>query len=129
MNKESNKSWSSFRYAYRGWQTFWKRELNARIHVAIAIFVSITGIFFRLSTTEWILQILCIALVIGSEMINTAIELMADKWSPQFDETAAKVKDIAAGAVLLCSITAAITGCIIYLPKLYDVTMQLLEFA
>lgn len=126
MNKESNKGWNSFRYALIGWQTFWKCELNARIHVAIAIFVSITGIIFRISTTEWILQILCIALVIGSEMINTAIELMVDKWSPQFDDTAAKVKDIAAGAVMLSSLTAAITGCIIYLPKAYEVTIQLI---
>lgn len=127
MDKESNKGWNSFRYALIGWQTFWKCELNARVHVVIAVLVTIAGIIFQISTTEWILQILCIGLVIGSEMFNTAIELMVDKWSPQFDDIAAKVKDIAAGAVLISSLTAATIGCIIYLPKVYSVINQIVE--
>jgi len=129
MNKVSRKSWSSFRYAFKGWQTFWNCELNARIHLGIAFAVIIAGIVFRISPTEWIVQLLCIALVIGSEMINTAFELMVDKWCKEIDATAAKVKDITAGAVLLNSFIAAIAGIIIYSPKLYNLVVQVFESA
>ena len=129
MNNFSQKSWSSFKYAFKGLQTFWNCEFNARIHVGIALIVIIAGIIFRISQVEWIIQLLCIAMVIGAEMINTAFELMIDKWCKEIDATAAKVKDITAGAVLLNSFIAAIAGITIYAPKLYDLAVQVFESA
>ncbi len=129
MNNLSDKSWSSFRYALNGWLAFYQCELNARIHITIAVGVTIAGMAFRISTTEWILPLFCIALVVGCEMFNTAFELMVDKWCPELDETAAQVKDITAGAVLLSSVIAAITGCIMYVPRVFDVAWQIIESA
>jgi diacylglycerol kinase (ATP) len=55
--------------------------------------------------------------VLGLEGINTAIEVLADKLHPGFDPEIGKVKDVAAGAVLIASIVAAIIGFIIFAPK------------
>ena len=49
---------------------------------------------------------------------NTAIERLVNLVSPDYNKTAGDVKDIAAGAVLICAIAAAIVGLIIFLPKL-----------
>lgn len=67
---------------------------------------------------EWIACLLCMGLVIGTEMINTAIEAVVDLASPQQHPLAAKAKDIAAGAVLIGAILSVIIGIIIFLPKL-----------
>lgn len=51
------------------------------------------------------------------EAVNTAIEKIADMISPEYNETIKQIKDLAAGAVLFVAIAAAITGLLIFAPK------------
>jgi len=107
----------SFSNAAHGAAYLFKSQLNARIELIITCFVIIAGILFRISSTEWITILLCIALVLGLEGINTAIELLADKVEPAKDKEIGKVKDVAAGAVLVAAVVAAIIGFIIFAPR------------
>jgi diacylglycerol kinase len=107
----------SFSNAARGMAYLFKSQLNARIELIITCFVILAGIIFRISNTEWITILLCIALVLGLEGINTAIELLADKVEPAKDKEIGKVKDVAAGAVLVAALVAAIIGFIIFAPR------------
>ncbi len=107
----------SFSNAANGIVYLFKSQPNARIELVIAIFVIIAGFIFRISNSEWLIILLCIALVLGLEGINTAIELLTDKVHPNFDLEIGKVKDVAAGAALIVSIVAAIIGFIIFVPK------------
>jgi diacylglycerol kinase (ATP) len=77
------------------------------------------GFYFEISSTEWIVQIFAIALVIGIEGMNTAVEKVADFIQPKFDPKIGFIKDISAGAVMLVSIAAVLVGLIIYLPKIF----------
>ena len=61
---------------------------------------------------------LCIGLVLSAEAVNSAIEALADRVSPAYDEAIKRTKDLAAGAVLLLAIASAVVGLIIFLPKL-----------
>jgi diacylglycerol kinase len=110
----------SFSHALRGIAFLFNSQLNARIELTITGIVIIAGILFRISTSEWLVILLCIALVLSLEAINTAIEILADKLHPDFDKEIGKVKDVAAGAVLIASIVAAIIGFVIFVPKLLD---------
>lgn len=62
---------------------------------------------------------LCIGMVIAAELFNSAIEKLVDIVSPEWNPLAGKVKDIAAGAVLVCAIVAGITGLIVFLPHIF----------
>jgi diacylglycerol kinase (ATP) len=62
--------------------------------------------------------VLAIALVFAAEAFNSAIEALVDKISTGYNETAGKIKDLAAGAVLITAIATAITGLIIFVPHL-----------
>ena len=62
--------------------------------------------------------LLLISLVIVAEILNTAIEKTIDMIEDKFNPTAKTVKDLSAAAVLYISITAAVIGAIIYLPKI-----------
>ena len=56
-------------------------------------------------------------LVLGMELVNSAIERLADKISTERDPVIGKIKDLSAGAVLISAIAAAIVGLIILVPK------------
>lgn len=77
----------------------------------------IAGIFFSISATEWVIILLCFAVVLGFEIINSAIEKLCDLVQPDFNLVIKKVKDMSASAVLLSAIISFIIGCIIFLPK------------
>lgn len=106
-------------FALHGAALLIRTEASIKIQVFIAIVMTIAGFYFEISNTEWILQILTIAMILGAEGLNTAIEKIADYIQPEFDEKIGFIKDIAAGAVMLVSIAATIVGFIIYLPKIF----------
>jgi len=107
----------SFTNAVRGISYLFKSQKNARIELVITIFIPAGGILFKISNSEWAIILLCIALVLSFEAMNTAIEILADEVHPGIHPQIGKVKDVAAGAVLITSIVAAIIGFIIFAPK------------
>lgn len=113
---ELHKRLKSFTYAWKGIGSFLSKEHNAWIHCTAIVGVTIAGVFFGISRTEWLVIILCFAMVLAAEAFNTAIERLVDLVSPNYHLLAGDVKDIAAGAVLICAIGAAIIGVIIFLP-------------
>jgi diacylglycerol kinase len=94
-----------------------REEHNAWIHLTVTIVLIPVCFWLRLSLIEWTLILVCIGLVLAMELVNSAIERMADKISPKRDPDIGKIKDLSAGAVLISSIAAAIVALIILVPK------------
>lgn len=82
--------------------------------------ITLFGIFLKISKQEWVTCIILFCLVIGSEMMNTAIEYTVNLAMPEKNEIAKKAKDISAGAVLIFAIGSAIIGLIIFIPKIIN---------
>ena len=108
----------SFVYAFNGLKLCFASEINFKIHLLSAILVLLLGVVFRISNTEWLAIIFCIAFVTALEMINTAIEKLCDVVNVAIDPGIKKVKDIAAGAVLLTAVCSLVIAVIIFLPKI-----------
>ena len=127
-NKNNKRKWknrdviSSLEFALTGIFTAFKEEKNMRSHVLSAVAAIIAGLIFRISATEWLFLLLSIFLVIAFEIMNSAVENVVDLASDyHFSMRAKNAKDMAAGAVLVVSVFAVITGLIIFLPKLWDI--------
>ena len=86
--------------------------------MAAAIIAVIAGFIFQISKLEWLAIVFAIGLVFILEIINTAIEHLANFMSPDKHDAIKKIKDLAAAAVLIAAITAFIIGLIIFLPKM-----------
>lgn len=112
------KRFKSFTYAGKGIKSFIAGEHNAWIHSIATIIVIILGFVLHISIYEWAILVICIGIVFAAEAFNTAIERLVNLVSPEQNKTAGDVKDIAAGAVLICAIAAAIVGLLIFIPKL-----------
>lgn len=117
VNKSKNVI-SSFKYAFQGMFSALKTERNLKIHVTIMILVIIAGIVLKINKIEWIICIILFGLVIGGEMLNSAIETVVDIAMPDINPKAKFAKDAAAGAVLVFAIASAIIGFMIFGSKL-----------
>ena len=110
----------SFSFAIAGLVTMFKEEPNAKIHLASAIVAIGLGWYLDVSIYEWIFIAIAIALVMGAELFNTSIECLSDAVTEEQNIHIKKVKDLAAGGVLVCAVTAMIIGLLVFLPKLLD---------
>ena len=108
----------SFKYAFTGLKILIKEEHNARIHLVAMISVIIAGYFFKISINEWIAVFLSIGFVFSIEIINSAIENMADFISPEKNASIKKIEDLSAASVLIAALTALIIGLLIFIPKI-----------
>lgn len=118
MHYDYKKQLRSFGYAWKGIRSCIGKEQNLSFHLLATPTVVAAGYLAGITRTEWMLVILCIGLVIAAELFNSAIEQLVNLVSPQRHPLAGRVKDIAAGAVLVCAATAAIIGLIIFIPYL-----------
>lgn len=109
----------SIGYAFKGAVYLLKTESSIKIQAFVAIAVTIAGFYFGISKTEWLIQIVFIALVMSLEGVNTAIEYMSDFIHPDRHTSIGRIKDIAAGAVFIGAVCAVIAAMIIYLPKMF----------
>lgn len=116
--QEYKKLINSFRYAIEGLISSFKTERNMKIHILAMIIVIALGLIVRLNKIDWYICIILIALVISSELFNTAIETIVDMISPEKNEKAKLVKDISAAAVLVLAIGAVIIGLMVFIPYL-----------
>lgn len=108
----------SFIYAYKGITFALSTQHNLIVHICLALIAIVLGFILNISSLEWVSIIIVIGIVLTSELINTALELLVDIISPEKNKTAGRVKDLAAGAVLISAIAALIIGIIIFLPKI-----------
>jgi diacylglycerol kinase (ATP) len=95
------------------------RQPNARIHVGVALVVVALAWALQVSVLEWCALALAMALVLGAEALNTAIELVVDMVQPEWHAMARDAKDVAAAGVLLCSLGAAVVGLCVFAPRLW----------
>ena len=105
-------------HAWRGLGIFLRTTHNSWVHIFFSILAIFLGFILKISTTEWIIIIFVIGLVIITEALNTAFEIDINLTSPDYHPYARDTKDVAAGAVLISVVVAGIIGLIVFLPKI-----------
>lgn len=109
----------SFVYAFQGIKDSLKSEYNFRFHVLAACVAIVLGFILDISVGEWFCITLVISLVFAAELLNTAVESLANAVSLAPNRQIKKAKDAAAAAVLVLSVFALLCGAYIYLPKIF----------
>ena len=104
----------SFKYAFEGILSAFALERNLKVQVIIAALTIGAGFYFKISPIEWCVIILAIGLVLSMELVNTAIENVVNMITTERKPLAGKIKDIAAGAVLIVSIVAVLVGIFVF---------------
>jgi diacylglycerol kinase len=111
-----HKIYFSFRRALAGLVYVFRYELNFRIQTIFALFALIALIYFPLKTSERIVVILLIVMVLILELVNTVLERILDLFRPRINESSRFIKDIMAGTVLIAAVVSLVLGFMIFLP-------------
>jgi diacylglycerol kinase len=114
------RSWPrKFRDAFRGTWLGVRRQSSFRVHLVMAAAVILSGVVLRIDdVTTWCVLLLCIAVVTGAEMFNSALESLAKAVTDKDDPHVRDALDMGSAAVLVASIGAAIVGTIVFVRQL-----------
>ena len=114
MKRQFRNLRDSFVYAFRGLIYCLRGERNMRIHLTAGALVLWLSGYYQLSATEIVLLLLSVGLVISTEMINTAVEVLVNLETTTYHPLARIAKDVAAGAVLVCALVSVGVGLVVF---------------
>jgi diacylglycerol kinase len=108
---------ASFRFAFTGIAHAFRTQRNMQVHALITAVVIAVGVALQISMFEWAVLAVTIGLVFQAELMNTALEAIVDKASPERHPLAGVAKDCAAGAVFVAACAAVVVGVLIFAPR------------
>jgi diacylglycerol kinase (ATP) len=117
----------SFDYAIQGIVFALRTQRNMRLHALAATIVLVLALVLHVTGLELIALLFAIALVIITELANTAIEATVDLAIETFDPMAKTAKDVAAGAVLVASVNAVAVGYVVFFARLTPITQLFID--
>lgn len=126
MTKYKKQNFSNtFKNARKGMRLSIKSERNIRVHLFTAVLVLITAYCLNFSIVQFCILLLTIAGVISAEMFNSAIEFSLDAiFHNRYCRMVGMAKDIAAGAVMLVTISAVMIGVLLFAPPIIQLITQ-----
>jgi len=98
------------RFAVNGLKLAVARERSVRTHLAAVATVLALLLATRPAPLWWAVMALTVGFVLVAELLNSALEALADRLHPERHPEIGAAKDIAAGAVLLASAVAVAVG-------------------
>jgi len=104
----------SFRIAVKGLKNAFLREYHIRVAFFLVLVMFLYSLVLGLTLREWLVLVTFSSLVVCLEMINSALEKLADAVHPDWSEQVGFAKDLAAGAVLVSIGAAAAAGLPVY---------------
>lgn len=107
----------SFKYSFDGLAYAARNEQSILVMLIGLILALIFGVVLKISAIEWCFIFIAIGLVLGTELLNTAIEAAMDLVSPTYHQLAKVAKDTASASVFVYSVVAFFIGCIVFIPK------------
>lgn len=118
--KRKKISLKSFIYAFEGLASLFKTEPNSIIHLLAACLAIILGFVLRIRAPEWLFITAAIAAVFVTELINSAIEKVADLIDPQYNPKIRLIKDMSAASVLVAALASIVIGGVVFIPHLIE---------
>lgn len=118
MRSEIRRFGRGFVYAWNGIRAAVQQERNFRFHLCAACYALAACALAELQAAEWCIVILCIAAVLGMELMNSAVERAVDKPDTTHWWSAGAAKDMAAGGVLFMALGALAAGLCLLVPRL-----------
>jgi len=102
-------------YSRDGLHAAWKNEAAFREEVLLALIAIPLAFFLAKTGVDRALLIGSILFVLIVEILNSAIEAVVDKASPEHHELAKRAKDMGSAAVLLSLLNAAVIwACVLW---------------
>ncbi|MEX1826419.1 diacylglycerol kinase [Luteibacter sp. CQ10] len=110
---------SAFQWSMKGLRACFHYEASFRLEVYLAVVVVPLGLWLGQGALEKIVLITFPILVLSAELLNSAIEAVVDKVSPEFHELAGRAKDMGSAAVFLLLLMVGVSWALILWPRFF----------
>ena len=110
--------WNALRWSMKGLRAGWRLEASFRFEVCLAVVVVPLGLYLGNGAMEKLALVLPMFLVLSAELLNSAIEAVVDKVSPEFHELAGRAKDMGSAAVFVLLVFMGLTWALVIGPRL-----------
>lgn len=91
----------AMQYSERGIRSAWRDEAAFRQELALVLLLAPLTLWLPLPLLDTVLLLALMGLVLVAELLNSGLEAVVDRASPEFHELAAKAKDCGSAAVLV----------------------------
>lgn len=113
--RKAQRRWrDKFREAFRGVKLGVRGHSSFFVHFFFAALALAAALALQCGLVEWCLIVGCIGLVLTAELLNSAIETLFHGLDAESKKRNRGTLDIAAGAVLVASLTAALIGLLVF---------------
>ena len=109
--------WKAFLWSLNGLRQGFLAEHSFRLEVYAFLVMGPLAFWLGTNAVERVILFGSLLLVLSAELLNSAIEAVADKTSPEFHVLIGRAKDMGSAAVLLLLVNAAVTWGMILAPR------------
>jgi diacylglycerol kinase (ATP) len=109
---------NAFCWSMKGLRAAWRHEASFRLEAGMAIVLVPLGLWLGHGGMEKLALITAPLLVLAAELLNSAIEAVVDKVSPEFHELAGRAKDMGSAAVFMMLLLMGLSWALVLGPRL-----------
>ena len=91
----------AFKWSMQGLRAAWRHEASFRLEGYLVVILCPLGLWLGPGAGEKAILVGSLVLVLSAELLNSAVEAIVDKTTPEFHELAGRAKDMGSAAVLL----------------------------
>jgi diacylglycerol kinase (ATP) len=110
--------WNALRWSMKGLRAGWQHEASFRLEACLAVVLVPLGLWLGHGALEKLALVLPAFLILSAELLNSAIEAVVDKVSPEFHELAGRAKDMGSAAVFVLLVLLALSWGLLLGPRL-----------
>ena len=109
----------ALRWSLNGLRQCWRLEPSFRLEVYLFVVLAPLGAWLGNNGVERALLVGVLTVVLGIEVLNSALEAVVDRWGPEWNELAGRAKDMGSAAVFLFMVNVLLVWGMILLPRMF----------
>ena len=107
------------RWSWQGLRAAWLHESSFRLEAWLLLLLTPVALWLGDSAIERILMIGSMLLVLATELLNSAIEAVIERYGPEIHELAGRAKDMGSAAVFVLMMNVLLCWGLILVPRLF----------
>lgn len=109
--------WKAFLWSMQGLSAAFRVESSFRLEVYLLLVLGPLGLWLGGDAVERALLAGSLLLVLAAELLNSALEAVVDRVSPEFHEFAGRAKDMGSAAVFVLMVNVVLCWALVLWPR------------